>query len=67
MTKNSTTSRQPETERFHTVQAVADILGVSPRTIRRWIGPDGLHVHRFGKAVRISHDDLLLYQAKHRK
>jgi excisionase family DNA binding protein len=67
MNNSSSNKYPPGGGRFLTIQDVAEILGVSARTIRRWIGPDGLRVHRFGKAVRIAQDDLLLFQAKHRK
>jgi excisionase family DNA binding protein len=44
--------------RFYTVLQVADLLEVSPRTVRRWIADGDLSTHRFGRQVRISETDL---------
>jgi len=67
MTKKTTSTDVPETGRFHSVAEVARIMGVSERTVRRWLDqPNGLPKHQFGHLIRISHDDLLTYQFKHR-
>ena len=52
--------------RFFTVAEVAERLGVSTRTIRRWIENLDLIAHRFGRAVRISERDLQAFAAIHR-
>ena len=44
--------------RFYTVAQVADMLGVSPRSVRRWTAESDLRAHRFGRQVRISETDL---------
>ena len=44
--------------RFYTVAQVADLLGVSSRSVRRWIAESDLRAHRFGRQVRISETDL---------
>jgi excisionase family DNA binding protein len=52
--------------RFFTVAEVAERLGVSTRTIRRWIENGELVAHRFGRAVRIVERDLKAFLAMHR-
>jgi excisionase family DNA binding protein len=45
---------------FYTIGEVAEALGVSTRTVRRWIAARALAVHRFdGSLVRIAERDLL--------
>jgi excisionase family DNA binding protein len=44
--------------RFYTVAQVAEMLGVSIRSVRRWIAQGDLRAHRFGRQVRISEVDL---------
>ena len=44
--------------RFYTVAQVADLLGVSTRSVRRWIAERDLRAHKFGRQVRISETDL---------
>ena len=53
-------------DRFFTVAEVAERLGVSTRTIRRWIENLELVAHRFGRAVRIAECDLKAFLAMHR-
>jgi excisionase family DNA binding protein len=47
--------------RFLSVAEVATLLGLSVRHLRREIVEGHLTVHRFGKAVRISREDLDAY------
>jgi excisionase family DNA binding protein len=58
--------RHREEIRFFTVAEVAERLGVSTRTIRRWIENKELVAHRFGRAVRIAENDLKAFLAMHR-
>jgi excisionase family DNA binding protein len=44
--------------RFYSIVQVADLLGVSPRSVRRWVTTRELLAHRFGRQVRISDADL---------
>lgn len=44
--------------RFYTVAQVAELLGVSTRSVRRWIAASELFAHKFGRQVRISETDL---------
>jgi excisionase family DNA binding protein len=52
--------------RWHTVKGVADRLDVSERSVRRWIALGLIRVHRFGRAVRISKDDLDAFERQSR-
>jgi len=52
--------------KFFTVKQVAEALGVSPRTVWRWIKNEELAVHRFGGAVRVAEADLKAFLATHR-
>lgn len=49
-----------------TADEVAERLGVSLRTVRRLIEAGELPVHRIGRAVRISEDDLERFVATRR-
>jgi len=53
--------------RLLTVKQAADIVGVSPRTIRRWIDAKELPFHRLGRQIRIAEDDLAAFLAKNRQ
>ena len=44
--------------RLYSVEEVADLLGVSERTVRRWIDKKEVRVHRLGGLIRISEPDL---------
>lgn len=46
------------TPRLLTPRAVADTLGVSVRTVRRFIDAEQITVHRIGRQVRVSERDL---------
>ena len=60
---NVTTTRRPRT-RLLTVQDVAADLQLSTKTIRRLIERGELPVHRVGRTVRISEEDLLVFTAR---
>lgn len=67
MTNTPTDTVPPETGHHHSIEEVARIMGVSVRTVRRWIKrPDGLATFQRGRLIRISHNDLLAFQFKHR-
>ena len=53
--------------RLYSIKEAAPHIGVCSKTIRRWIDQGELHVHRLGRQIRISEDDLLAYLAKHRR
>ncbi len=44
---------------FYSVTETAELLKVSPRSVRRWIGKGNLTVHRFGRQIRITDSDLV--------
>jgi excisionase family DNA binding protein len=52
--------------RFFTIAQVAEILNLSPRSVRRLIDEHRLTVHRFGGAVRIAEADLRAFIAMRR-
>jgi excisionase family DNA binding protein len=53
--------------RYYTIQEVAELLVVSPRTVRRWIANGDLIAHRPGGIIRIAEDDLRAFLALHRE
>jgi excisionase family DNA binding protein len=53
--------------RFFTIKQIADQLGVSERTVSRWIASRELKSHKFGAAVRISEDDFRAFVASQRE
>jgi excisionase family DNA binding protein len=53
--------------RYYTINAVAEALDVSSRTVRRWIANGALAAHRLGGALRISEADLRAFLAEHRE
>jgi excisionase family DNA binding protein len=59
-------SSSPNSIRFYTVNQVAEMLTMSARSIWRRIKDRELPVHKFGRAVRISHPDLMAFLATRR-
>ena len=47
-----------EDEKYYTVEEVADILNVSPRTVRRWVRSKVVKSYKFGAARRIASSGL---------
>jgi excisionase family DNA binding protein len=60
-------SHRREQMRFYTMAEVGEILGVSVRTVRRWIDRKKLVAHYFGKAVRVADADLRAFIVQHRR
>ena len=52
--------------RLYAVDDVAEQLGVSTKTVRRWIAAGDLPVHRLGRQLRISEADLVAFIAQRR-
>ena len=55
-----------EPTRFFAITEVAEMVGVSTRSVRRWIKRDELAAHRFGASVRIAESDLRAFFSHHR-
>ena len=51
----------PALKKFHTITQIADCLGVSTRTVRRWIHDGPLVAHRINGLVRISEADFAAF------
>jgi excisionase family DNA binding protein len=51
---------------FHTVAEVADLLKVTPKTVRRWITNGDVVAHRFNGSLRIRQPDLDAFIRRHR-
>ena len=51
---------------LRTIDETAEVLNVSPRTVRRLVAADALRVHRFGRLVRVSDDDIAVFLAASR-
>ena len=56
----------PAIPQMHDVDAVAQRLDVSSKTVRRMIGRGELPVHCIGRLLRVSDDDLDEYLLKRR-
>ena len=56
----------PAASVLHDAAAVARRLDVTVRTVRRLIAAGELPVHRIGRAVRVSEDDLARFLAARR-
>jgi excisionase family DNA binding protein len=54
-------------QRFYNVKEIAQQIGVSTKTIRRWFERGELHFHRLGRQLRVTEEDLLTSLAKHRR
>jgi excisionase family DNA binding protein len=59
-------SRSPGTMRFYSIAEIAEITGLSRRTVRRWIKSGELVAHHFGTIVRIAESDLNAFIVRHR-
>ena len=52
--------------KLRTIEETAELLNVSPRTVRRLIDSGALQVHRFGRLVRIADQDIAVLLAANR-
>jgi excisionase family DNA binding protein len=52
--------------RFFTIAEIAQFVGMSERTVRRWVEHKKLVAHYFGTAVRIAEHDLRAFLAAQR-
>jgi excisionase family DNA binding protein len=60
-------TKQDPIDTFYTVDSIAQKLGVTPKSIRRWIEHGDLHVHKFHGVLRISGEDLKAFISSHRE
>src|SRR5262245_48869103 len=52
--------------RLHTIDETAELLNVSPRTVRRLTEAGALRAHLIGRLVRISDEDIAAFLAANR-
>jgi excisionase family DNA binding protein len=52
--------------KLRTIDETAELLNLSPRTVRRLIDSGALQVHRFGRLVRIADGDIAALLAANR-
>ena len=52
---------------FYTVADVATQLGLSTKTVRRWITSKELRFHQLGRQLRISAEDLAAFLGQRRR
>jgi excisionase family DNA binding protein len=64
-TTSTGTQTRPVT-RLRTIDEVAELLNVSPRSVRRFIVSGALPAHRLGRLVRIADPDLAAFLAASR-
>jgi excisionase family DNA binding protein len=65
MNRNASPPNRPGAK-FYTIEDVAESLGVSTRTVRRWINSGALVAHRFGHLTRVSEADFAAFLAAKR-
>ena len=53
-------------QRQLTIPDIAQRLQVSTKTVRRWIDAGALPVHRLGRLLRVSEQDLAVFLARQR-
>ena len=62
MSKDATVHKTQQM--FFSVDQLSRRYGVSARQVRRWIDDGALPVHRFGKLVRVSMKDAVVFEAQ---
>jgi len=60
------TGRAKPSTKFYTMEQIADCVGASTRSVRRWIEQGMLVAHRINGLVRISEADFQAFLATHR-
>jgi excisionase family DNA binding protein len=60
------TDRSRSSTKFYTIEQIADCVGASARSVRRWIEQGMLVAHRINGLVRISEADFQAFLATHR-
>ncbi|HWI25960.1 MAG TPA: helix-turn-helix domain-containing protein [Stellaceae bacterium] len=57
----------PALPRLLSVESVAEVCGVSTKTVRRWLDRKLLPVHRLGRQLRIGEPDLAAFLMRSRQ
>lgn len=60
------TKASPRLPSMLNVEQIALQVGVSIKTVRRWIENRELHCHRLGRSIRVSEEDLIAFLNRHR-
>jgi excisionase family DNA binding protein len=60
-------TKQTILPRLFSVSDTAQHLGVSARTVRRWIDEESLSIHRLGRQIRIAEPDLASFIRQRRQ
>jgi excisionase family DNA binding protein len=61
------TGKPSRLSRFLSLKDVALALGVSIKSLRRWIDAGDLRVHRLGRQLRVSEEDLAAFLSQRRR
>ena len=61
------TTKSTVIPRFYGVEFVADKLGVTKKSVYRWIDAGALHFHKFQGVLRISEEDLQAFVSGSRR
>ena len=59
---NRKTKRQSKSKAFHSVKDIAERWDTCERSVRREIAAGNLVAHKFGRSLRISDEDLGIYE-----
>ena len=59
-----TNIRERPIGKLHTMAEVAEILGLSKRSVQRLVATGALRVHRLGRAVRVADSDIAMLLAE---
>jgi excisionase family DNA binding protein len=52
--------------KFYTIHEIADLLGISQRTVHRWTASRQLSAYKIGGLLRVGEDDLRAFLALRR-
>lgn len=63
---NGSSARARPLTKLRTINETADLLNISPRTVRRLVDLGALQVHRFGRLVRVADGDIAVLLAANR-
>jgi excisionase family DNA binding protein len=63
---NAARNTAPSLPRLYSILEIAQALGVSAKTVQRWIKAGTLPVRRLGKQIRVSQPDLAAFIAQSR-